>query len=249
MRRYKLLASIALLCLVLLTTGAVLIVLLRHEKSFYSRLEPPAGPEREQESTRCLTKLLGLTANMDERNPDAWEAHFTAKELNSFFAEDFESHGISEQMLPDDVSGPRVSFEEDSVIRLGFRYGKRPWRTLMTIAFRVWLAKDEANAICVELISIHAGGLPVSAQGILERVFDVARRQGIEVAWYNYNGHQTAVLRFPSNMSSNQSHATVLLKTLQVKDGELIIGGQASEMSPLRAWLTPKDRNPQEATD
>jgi hypothetical protein len=245
MRRYKLIASLVLLSLVLLGAGGVLMLLLRHEKSFYLRLAPPAGPERERDSNRCLNKLADVTARIIDRNPDLWEARFTEKELNSYFAEDFERKGMSDQLLPDDVSEPRVALDGDGVVRLGFRYGKRPWQTVITITFRIWLAKDEPNTICLELLGTHAGGLPISAQGILERVFNVARRQGIEVAWYNYNGHQTAVLRF----QTGQNHQAVTLRTLTVQNGEIIIGGQGAEGSPQRAWLGPREHGPDDVTD
>jgi hypothetical protein len=243
MRRYKLFASIALLFLILAIGAGVLLVMLRHESAFYLRLSPPPGPERQQESHECFTKLAVVADNILHHIPEDWDARFTAKELNSYFSEDFETSGMSEQLLPDDVSDPRVSLEEDGVVRLGFRYGKQPWRTLITIAFKIWLAKDEPNAVCMELMSVHAGGVPISAQGMIDKVFDVARRQNIDVAWYNYKGHQTAVLRF---QSSGSRTGGVLLKTLEVQNGELIIGGQANDISSFRAFL-PMNR--QDATD
>jgi hypothetical protein len=242
MRRYKLFASIALLFLILAIGIGVLMLVLRHESAFYLRLSPPPGPERQLESHECQTKLVLVADNILHHNPEDWDARFTAKELNSYFSEDFETSGLSEQLLPDDVSDPRVSLEEDGVVRLGFRYGKQPWRTVITIAFRIWLAKDEPNAVCMELLSVHAGGLPIAAQGMIEKVFDVARRQNIDVAWYNYNGHQTAVLRF----QSSGSHPGVLLKTLEVQNGEMVIGGQATDASTLRALLPLSH---QDATD
>ncbi len=245
MRHYKLFLSLGLLALILSCAGGVLILLLRHERSFYSRLSPPPGAQRERESKDCVRKLVGVTGNIMDHNTDGWEARFTEKELNSYFAEDFEASGISEQMLPDDVSAPRISLEEDGIVRLGFRYGKRPWKTLITVDFRVWLAKDEINAVCMELLSVHAGGLPISAQGMLEKVFDVARRQNVDVTWYSHNGHQTAVLRF----QPGQSHPSVELKTLQIQNGEILIGGQSAEPSTLRAWLFPRERVVQEVTD
>src|SRR5437879_5172250 len=176
MRRYKLLASLVLLSVVLLGAGAAMMLLLRREQSCDALLAPPAGPGRGRESKDCLNKLAGVTANIMDRNPEEWVARFTEKELNSYFAEDFESKGMSEQLLPDDVNEPRIALDGDGVVRLGFRYGKKPWQTVITIAFRIWLAKDEPNTICMELLSTHAGGLPISAQGIMERVFSVARR-------------------------------------------------------------------------
>jgi hypothetical protein len=203
--------------------------LLHHEKAYYARLTPAPGPEREWLSRECFSKITQMTGDIMSRSPKGWSQTFTEKELNSYFAEYFKTSGQSDQMLPEGVTEPRVSLEDGGIIRLGFRYGKKPWDTLISIAFRVWLANGELNALCMELMSLHAGGLPISAQSLLEQVFEVARRSNIAVTWYCYHGHHTAVLR----IQAGTLHPTDQLTTLQISNGSLMIGGKPVDTSSL----------------
>ena len=77
------------------------------------------------------------------------------------------------------------------------------------------------------------GSLPVSAQSLLERVSEAARRQDIEVTWYRHEGNPVALLRF----QANQPRPTVRLEKLELQEGLLVIGGHSVEAAPLRAML------------
>jgi hypothetical protein len=234
MSRRSLLLGVAILLLLTGSVAAALVLLVRHERSFYTRLVPPPGREREKESEACFVKLTNLIVNdlSGHGYSQRWEERFTQTQINSYFAEDFLRSGVSKEILPEGITDPRVAIEADR-IRLGFRYGKPPWSTVVTLDLRVWLAPEEPNVVLVELQGLHAGGLPISAQSLLERVFEVARRQNIEVTWYRYRGNPTARLRF----QSNQPRPSVQLERLSLQDGVLVIGGRSVEPQPLRAML------------
>src|SRR5207247_5107671 len=124
-----------------------------------------------------------------------WHGTFSEAQINSYFEEHFISSGFASRLLPDSVAAPRVVLEDDK-IRLAFRYGTPPWSTIISIDFRVWLAPKERNVVVLELQSLHAGSLPVSAQSLLEQLSEALRKRNIEVTWYRHNGNPTAVLRF-----------------------------------------------------
>src|SRR5206468_1785910 len=111
--------------------------------AFYRRAEVPAGPQRIEISGLFMQRGNNLVDSIrvgGGKNGD-WGNRFSAEEVNSFFAEDFVSMGFN-RLLPESVSDPRIAFEQDS-LRLGFRYGSPPWSTIVSIDFRVWLAKGE----------------------------------------------------------------------------------------------------------
>ena len=94
------------------------------------------------------------------------------------------------------------------------------------------MVEAEPNVVAVEIQGLHAGGLPFTAQSLLERVFEVAKRKNIQVTWYHYNGNPVALLNF----SAGQPRPPVKLERLDLRNGALVIGGKSIEL--LRAMLT-----------
>jgi hypothetical protein len=234
MSRKSVLLGIALLALLAGTVSSVLLLLVRHEPDFYYKIGLPPGQERQKHSQEFQFNCVQLINHI--RDDRAWQERFTEAQINSYFEEDFVRSGMSESLLPHGISNPRVSFEPNKV-RLAFRYGTHPWcSTVVSIDFKVWLAKQETNVVALELQGLHAGSLPVSAQSLLDRISEVVRRDennAIEITWYRHEGNPVALLRF----QANQPRPTVRLDTLQLGQGELIIGGRSVEAAPLRAML------------
>src|SRR5205823_2782932 len=120
----------------------------------------------------------------------------------------------ADSLLPDGVSQPRVAFEQDR-LRIGFRYGTSLWSTIVSIDFRVWLAKGEPNAVVLQLKGVHAGSLPISAQSLLENISEALRRYNVQVMWYRHQGYPTAVVKF----QTDQPRPTCQLLQLDLKPG------------------------------
>jgi hypothetical protein len=220
MSRKSLFLAIGIVLFLLSGTGAVLVVLLRHEPAFYRRAAVPPGPERSKHSddfVRVLTNNLwnGILSKK------SWEARFTEEQINSYFAEDFLTKHSAENPFPPGVSEPRVALDADH-IRLGFRYGSGFWSTIISLNLRVWLVHREPNVVAVEFESLSAGAVPCSAQSILERVTDIAQQQNIEVNWYRRAGHPVVLLRF----QADQKSPTFLLHRLELRPGILDIVGR-----------------------
>lgn len=214
--------------LLLAGVGTCLILLLLHEPRFYRDTAIPEGKQRKQLSKQFVTEFVQLCNNV--LNGDPWEVQFTEERVNSYFEEDFVS--MSEKVLPEGISDPRVSIEPDK-IRLAFRYGTGPWRTVISIDLRVWLVTAQPNVIALELQGLHAGSLPIAAQTLLERVSETARQENIDVTWYRHNGNPVALLRF----QADQPRPSVKLEGLELHQGEIKIRGRGLESAAVQGML------------
>jgi hypothetical protein len=223
MRRKSILLAISLLALAGCGVLAVLALMARHEPEFYRRVAVPPGAVRKNQSRAFKTEFTQLISNIASHDV-VWTSTFTEAQLNSFFAEDFIDSGCAEKLLPEDVREPRVVLEQDK-IRLAFRYGTPPWSTIISIEFRVWLAPRQYNVVVLELQSLHAGSLPISAQSLLEQLSDTMRRHNIDVTWYRHKGNPAAVLRF----GGDQARPSVQMRRLEVHNGTLTIVGGSVE--------------------
>jgi hypothetical protein len=227
MRRKTLWLSVGLLLLIAGSVVATVAVLVRHQPAFYGRCAVPPGPERVQLSEKFQTELLRLVSdiknggNVETGN---WRGSFSDALINSYLQDQFLTTGAAEKLLPDGVSEPRIVFEKDR-IRLAFRYGTRPWSTIISVDFRVWVAQKEPNVVILQLQSLHAGALPISAQSLLEELSESLRRQNIQVTWYRHEGNPTAALKF----QTDQQRPAGQVKQVELKTGTLTILGDSGE--------------------
>jgi hypothetical protein len=223
MRRKTVLTAIAIALFLVAGLGTALALLLSHEKAFYRRSAVPPGPLRKQFSDAFMNEC-SVVANSVLNRHSKWYAKFTDAQINSFFEEQFVESNTYKSFLPDGVSAPRIAIEPGR-IRLGFRYGTGTWSTIVSINLRVWLAKKEANVICLELQSLHAGSLPISAQSLLENISEACRRKNIDVKWYRHKGNPVARLRFKNDVPQ----PTVQLSDLELRQGLLVIGCRSTQ--------------------
>ncbi len=226
MRRKSVLLGVAILLLVGCAVLAVLALLARQEPEFYRAAQVPPGPVRTNQSKTFQGEIVQLTQYIINHEP-VWRCTFTEAQLNSYFEEDFLRSGVAGLLLPEGVTDPRVVLEKDKV-RLAFRYGTPPWSTVISIDFRIWLAPKQYNVVVLELQSMHAGSLPVSAQSLLEQLSEALRKRNVEVTWYRHNSNPTAVLRF----QTDAPRPTVQLRRLEVNQGTLTIVGGSVEAGP-----------------
>jgi hypothetical protein len=219
--------------------GAVVLVLLHHEPQQYRLAAVPPGADRAEHSKEFFTEFCQLMSSLSDDGPPnqpGWSARFTDVQINSFFDEQFVQSGLSEKLLPEGISQPRLVFEPDRA-RLAFRYGTGFWSTVISIDLKVWLAQGEANAVALELEGFHAGVLPIAAQSLLERISEVGRQNGIDVNWYRHNGHPVAILRF----QADQPRPTLQLQAVQLKQGEITITGRSGDGPGARTQLLLPD--------
>lgn len=208
-----------------LTLSVLLLIIalvLRYEPPFFREAEVAAGPERKRQAMEFLSACfqLGNGIRLDSR----WQGKITTEQANSYLSENFESD--VEKLVPPGVTDPRVTFD-DGKIHLAFRYGSRPWSTVVSVDLRVWLVGKEYNVVALEVERIRAGLLPISGRSVLERLAEAIRSQnrGLEFNWYRHDGHPVALLRF----QADRVVPTIRLQQLEVKPGELLIQGCAAE--------------------
>lgn len=232
MRRKSFWLSIFLVIVIVGGVGTALALLTQHEPAFYRRAAIPAGQQRKDVSATFEGRSGALVMSIKNGGGDKgdWGGQFSEAEINSYLAEHFLSHGLADKMLPDGITDPRVAIDQDC-IRLGFRYGLGPWSTIVSVSFRVWLAKGEPNVIVLELQGLQAGALPISAQSLLENISEALQRQHIQVSWYRHEGNPTAALKF----QSDQPRPSAQLLQLDLKPGMLTINGRSNE--PLAGQL------------
>jgi hypothetical protein len=233
-RRSFLVAVGILACLIIGGTGIV-IVIVRHEPDWYVRAAVPPGPERAQLSRDFLEAASDLKGQID--NEREWGGKFTARQVNSYFEEGLIEQKLDAELLRGQFSAPRVAFEQNR-LRLGFRYGKGIWSTVISATLHVWVPKDDSSALVLELDSIHAGSLPVAAQSVLEEVSRVLREKDVEINWYRHNGHPCAVLRFQTEPQRSPVQLTAIQSNTD-KEGMLVIQGRNNEIGPPTGEAAP----------
>ena len=213
--------------------AAALLLLVWHEPDFYVRGALPPGEERRRHSGEFQSDFLSFcnTINSSSQDPK-FSASFTDLRINSYFDEDFVRSGIAQRVLPEGITQPRIAIEPKK-IRLAFRYGSGAWSAVISIDLRVWLADRNRSIVGLELQSLHAGSVPISAQSLLERVSEAARQQNIEVTWYRLNGNPAALLRF----QADRQHPTIKLQQLQLLQGMLLICGSSAVTADVQAML------------
>jgi hypothetical protein len=217
-------------CLLCVVLGAALI-LVRYEPQWYRNAGIPAGTQRTQLSQdfhEAFSQLMYQVGNEPE-----WNGRVTAKQVNAWFEEGMYQEKLDADLLRGNISQPRIAFE-DNRVRLGFRYGKGIRSTVISMNLQIWVPPDDTSAVVLQLESLQAGLLPVSAQSVLEEISRLLREKDIEINWYRHNGYPTAVLRF----QANQQHSGVELTAIQAKeetaegggkDGVLVIHGRNND--------------------
>ena len=232
MRRKSLILALLVVLILLGGVGTALALLVSHEPAYYRRGAIAAGKQRQIWSNQFFEEFMNL-CNALQHDDLTWRAEFTPEQINAYLQEGFISSGLDEKMLPDRVENPRFALDEDR-LRLGFRYGRGRWTAIITIDLRLWIAQGEPNTVALELLGLHAGALPISAQSLLEYVSDAARRMTftdgqrvVDVSWFRHNGHPVALLRF----GPDRPRSTVHLTHVELKAGQIILQGRSAASS------------------
>jgi hypothetical protein len=230
MKHKKVILLSALVILILAGIATGLLLAFYHEPGFYRRALIPPGPERTATSQQCfgrLTTEVGnniINAGTQEYNTP-WRFSYTETEINSFLQEDFfQNWPDAKSLAKQGISDARVTFEDDH-FRLGFRYGTKPWQTVMSFDMRVRLVPREVNVLTIELVSRHAGALPASAQSLLTTIAEQLHNEHVEINWYRHNGNPVALVRF----RTDGTRPNFQLREVAFRQGLFIIAGAPLE--------------------
>ncbi len=234
MSRRSFLVALGLVVLLIGGAGVIVFLVVGYEPDLYARATAPSPEVRRLRSEEFLTEFSYLWNGPDATDQN-WGVHFTDEQINSYLDE-----GLAKQpfRLPDHVSRPHIVFEPGKA-QLAFRYDGGAWSSIITIDLRVWLAREEPNAVALEVEGLRAGALPISGQWLQQQFANIGKdtkrdtKGAMEVSWYRINGHPVALLRF----QSDQEHPTLLLQDIHVDQGSLTIRGRSPEAA-MHAFLT-----------
>jgi hypothetical protein len=236
MRRRAIFGVIAIIALLLVTTGSALALLIRHVPAFYERTALPPGDIREAFSRDFYVRSNELFNKFGGDGP--WEQQFTQEQFNGYFQGQHDNPDPSAPLveIPEDVRDVRIAFDDD-LIRVGFRYGDDPWSCVVSVEFRVWLVANKTNLIALELCDFRAGALPLGTRSLIDYVTEAARHESIDVTWFRKAGHPVALLQ----LQANKSRPTFQLRRLEVSPGKFVIASSPTRESaaPTSAPATP----------
>jgi hypothetical protein len=236
MRRRAILGVIAIIALVIVTTGSALALLVRHVPAFYERAALPPGETRDALSRDLSARSMDLASNFGGDQP--WEQQFTQEQFNGYFQGQNDNPDLSAPLvaIPEDVRDVRVAFDDDQ-IRVGFRYGDDPWSCVVSVEFRVWLVANKTNLIALELCDFRAGALPLGTRTLIDFITEAARHDSIDVTWFRHAGHPIALLQ----LQANKSRPTFQLRRLEVSPGKFIVASSPTQepAGPAAAPTTP----------
>ena len=201
-------------------TATGLIYAAKREPEFYSQTPCAMDWENRVKAGKLVTRVQDL--KNDIRSRQEWGDTFTAEDLNCFFVENMGKKGGLSGMLPSKCHSPRVAIEGDK-LRLGFKYGDGFWSTVVWVELKVWLVAKETNVVAVEVCDLRAGGLAIGSQTILDSISESARDSNIEVTWYRSKSNPVGLFRF----YADQPRPSALIRTLEVKDGLVTVGGKS----------------------
>jgi hypothetical protein len=218
-RLRTLIFTIGLLVIVLGGTGTILGAVLRQEPKFYTELADRTDWTVAERASDLLTRVQDL--KNDVRGKAEWSGNFTGTDLNAFCTENLSEGTSYAGLLPSGFHSPRMVIEGDRV-KLGVRYGKGFWTTVLSIEIRAWLVKNDVNVIAVEVMSFKAGGLSIGCQTLLDSITEAAHDSNIEVSWYRHQGNPVGLFRF----YADQLRPATQIHTFKIKEARIAVAGR-----------------------
>jgi hypothetical protein len=152
---------------------------------------------------------------------NAWRESFDESSINAWFAYDLKRN--HQRSLPKGVSEPRMALEHDC-LRVGFRWGFGPVSSVVQIAVKTWVYKE--NNLAVELKGASAGSLPLPTTYVRRVVESVAERNGCEIHWKRNGANLVALITLPER--------GIKLRRAEVADGCLILSGKSVQLASIK---------------
>lgn len=200
---------------------------LLHQPDFYRQLIVIPPEKRDKQARRFLNQSLQL--RNDIINEKAWEAVFSAEEINSWLAEDLLKHFAD--LVPNGLRDPRVAFEPDRLM-LAFEMDQGPLRSVVWAVLLVEVTRPNVVSLTIE--KLRAGALPVPPEQVLGDLVAHARRFGLDVDWSRENGKHVIELSY----EPQSKRKDIRLDQVQIFNGSIRLHGhsepRAGEQTTLR---------------
>jgi hypothetical protein len=219
-RRKRRWAAVLVAAALALAIPGVAWLSLLHQPSFYRARVQRTPEQRKVEARHFVSQSMQL--RNDIANESAWEALFTADQVNAWLAEDLVAHFAD--LVPRGIREPRVSFEPDRVI-LAFQMDQGPFTTVVWAVLQVDVRPD--NVLALTLEKVRAGAIPVPARPYLDRFDRLARAYRIDLKWAEEDGCPVALVAYTPHLNRKD----IRLERLQVLDGAIRLTGRSDPRS------------------
>lgn len=215
----------ALLLMVLGTTGAMYWAS-RQVPDFYQQnlvIAPSDTAEADLEQQ-------ALSLHNQLQHAGAWEARFTADQINSWLANDLPYK--CPWLLPSTITDPRIVLE-DHVVRLAARYRRGSVDTIISLTGEAYLTA-QPNEVAIRIQQARAGYLPLPLGQFLDDIRLRAERADISLRWTEQDGDPVALIKIPHDHDlpgrsiANGSSQTerLMIERLALEAGEFVIAGR-----------------------
>jgi len=158
-----------------------------------------------------------------EETPD-WTESFTEQQINSWLA--FEFPELDQDLVPQEVSQPRVRFQEGYILT-ACRYEGEDFSGVLSLKIRPRVTEN--HELVLELSSVKAGLVPIP----LSRILQEATQEGDLQGWsLNLDQIDDEAVLVISHESSKQD--VPKLASIQVDEQQITIIGESRHEDPPR---------------
>ena len=130
------------------------------------------------------------------------------------------------EMLPDFVQDPRVQFRAGEA-ELACRYVGPRFSAVASVVVEPFLT-EQPNVIALRIRQARLGALPGLKKRLVEQASLAARRHGLPLQWTQVDNDPVALLTLDAPTTS--PGADLRLEVLELSAGQLVIGGQGSQV-------------------
>jgi len=207
----------------LLAVGAGFLGLYRasqHVPEFYEQALTGDAKATEHASDEMIEQAAALATEI--RRGGAWEAVFTAEQINGWLAVDLERN--YPDLLPSSLSDPRVAIEPDQMW-IACRLERGNLKSVVSMAADVYLA--EPNVIALRIRRARAGLLPLPLDKVLDKISEKASELDLEIRWRQAEGDPVVEISVPP--PRDEDDKAVRIEALRLGEGQFYLSGSTED--------------------
>ena len=187
------------------------------EPEFYAKTFDTPPEVQEQASEEMLQRATDLRNAVDRRG--RWEAVFSDEQINGWLAVDLVHN--HKDALPQGVSDPRVSIAPNT-LQVACRYRGEGIDGVLNLTCEITVPKP--NLVAIRIRSVGVGLVPLPMHQVVETVNRAALENSLILDWQRVDGDPVAMLTISPPRDANGKR--VILRTLQLVDGEVYLAGE-----------------------
>jgi hypothetical protein len=212
-------AAVVIGCLLLVTaiSGLSLYYASQEVPEFYQQAIKQDHKVQKRASDQMVRGATALASDLRKRG--AWQAAFTAEQINGWLAVDLKQN--HPKLLPPEVKEPRVEIR-DRTATIACRYESNRLSNVFSLSVDVYLSSPDVVAI--EIQSARAGKLPVPLGQVLDGISKAAQNMELPLEWRQHNGNPVALLTIGS--ARDAADRKIELEKIELRKGTLFLAGR-----------------------